>query len=61
MKFYKIFSFCGFFLFLTGCQNLNGNYSKIESFDVIMTDIDNIVTKCHYEKGYSINCERLQK
>ena len=59
MKKFSSFLFVAVFL-LSGCSSISGDYSKVESLDVVMADINDNIIKCHYEKGYNINCERYK-
>jgi uncharacterized protein YcfL len=56
---YKLF-FLSFFL-LTGCSSLQSvDYKNIRSFSAIITDINGQALNCSYERGYTINCFKIE-
>lgn len=62
MKSCKIaFLFAAFFL-LNGCSVFGSvDYNKIETFDVVLRDVNNEVITCHYQRGYNVKCDKGEK
>lgn len=55
------FLFAAVFL-LDGCSIFGSvDYNKIETFDVILKDINDEVITCHYQRGYNVKCDKEKK
>lgn len=62
MRLCKFFLFATIFLFLSGCSVFGSvDYNKIETFDVVLRDVNNQVVSCHFQRGYNVKCVKGDK
>lgn len=45
------------FLLTTGCSTFGSvDYQKIESFNVVLRDVNGQILNCKYQRGFNVNC-----
>lgn len=55
------FLFATVFL-LNGCSVFGAvDYNKIETFDVVLKDVNDEVITCHYQRGLNVKCDKGEK